>query len=193
MANLGRIVNQDTSNRKDLKTEAYSARELIKVINRLNAKYSREYAETVENVTRCLEEKGIRIVNEKEIDEEQKAFVQNLYRQKMMGRTSPICFDNIQIVGSGGNINKLFRLTPKRMRKEDRMMVCSLRKLHTNLSALTVEERMEQYELREDRADVIVPAAELFLMVAEITRAENIIVPTVGLADGVINELAGKN
>ncbi len=73
------------------------------------------------------------------------------------------------------------------------MMVCSLRKLHTNLSTLTVEERMEQYELREDRADVIVPAAELFLMVAEITKAENIIVPTVGLADGVISELAGKN
>lgn len=115
--------------------------------------------------------------------------------ENMKAEVAAICrgFDNIQIVGSGGNINKLFRLTPKRMRKEDRMMVCSLRKLHTNLSALTVEERMEQYELREDRADVIVPAAELFLMVAEITKAENIIVPTVGLADGVINELAGKN
>lgn len=110
MANLGRIVNQDTSNRKDLKTEAYSARELIKVINRLNAKYSREYAETVENVTRCLEEKGIRIVNDKEIDEEQRAFVQNLYRQKMMGRTSPICFDNIQIVGSGATSTNSFDL-----------------------------------------------------------------------------------
>ncbi len=96
MANLGRIVNQDTSNRKDLKMEAHNARELIKVINRLNAKYSREYAETVGNITRCLEEKGIRIVNEKEIDEEQKSFVQNLYRQKMMGRTSPIWFDNIK-------------------------------------------------------------------------------------------------
>lgn len=96
MANLGRIVNQDTSNRKELKMEAHNARELIKVINRLNAKYSREYAETVGNITRCLEENGIRIVNEKEIDEEQKSFVQNLYRQKMMGRTSPIWFDNIK-------------------------------------------------------------------------------------------------
>lgn len=101
-------------------------------------------------------------------------------------------FDNIKIVGSGGNINKLYRLTPKRLRKADRMMVCSLRKLHTNLSALSVEERMNQYELREDRADVIVPAAELFLMVAEVSNAEDIIVPTVGLADGIINELCNR-
>lgn len=59
-------------------------------------------------------------------------------------------------------------------------------------SILSVEQRMEQYELREDRADVIVPAAQLFLMVAEVAKAENIIVPTVGLADGVINELATR-
>lgn len=99
-------------------------------------------------------------------------------------------FDNIQIVGSGGNINKLYRLTPKRERKAERLMVSSLSKLHEHLSSLSVDKRMEQYELREDRADVIVPAAQLFLMVAEVARAESIMVPTVGLADGVINELA---
>lgn len=101
-------------------------------------------------------------------------------------------FENIQIVGSGGNINKLYRLTPKRERKTDRIMVSSLKKLYANLSVLTVEQRMEQFELREDRADVIVPAAELFLMVSEVAKAEDIIVPTVGLADGIINELAEK-
>ena len=98
--------------------------------------------------------------------------------------------DNIQIIGSGGNINKLYRLTPKAERKSDKIMVSSLAKLHENLSALTVEQRMEQYDLREDRADVIVPAAKLFLMVAEVAKAEDIIVPTMGLADGIINELA---
>lgn len=101
-------------------------------------------------------------------------------------------FDNIQIVGSGGNINKLYRLTPKRERKADRIMVTTLKKLHTHLSVLSVDQRMEQYDLREDRADVIVPAAELFLMVAEVAKADDIIVPTVGLADGIINELAAK-
>lgn len=96
MANLGRITNLETVNRKDLKAEVDNTRELMKTINRLNARYSKEYADTVADVTRCLAEKGIRIVNEKEIDDEQRAFVQNLYRQKMMGRISPIWFDNIK-------------------------------------------------------------------------------------------------
>lgn len=100
--------------------------------------------------------------------------------------------DNIQIVGSGGNINKLYRLAPKRERKAERLTVSSLSKLCEHLSSLTVDKRMEQYQLREDRADVIVPAARLFLMVAEVARAESIMVPTVGLADGVINELAER-
>lgn len=100
--------------------------------------------------------------------------------------------ENIQIVGSGGNINKLYRLTPKRERKSERLLVSTLSKLHAHLSALSVEQRMEQYELREDRVDVIVPAAQLFLMVSEVTKAESIMVPTVGLTDGVINELAEK-
>lgn len=112
----------------------------------------------------------------------------------MKEEVASICrgIENIQIVGSGGNINKLYRLTPKRERKSDRLLVSSLSKLHAHLSSLSVEQRMEQYELREDRADVIVPAAQLFLMVAEVAKAENIMVPTVGLADGVINELAEK-
>lgn len=113
---------------------------------------------------------------------------------KMKEEVGAFCrgFDNIQIVGSGGNINKLYRLTPKRERKSEGLMASSLSKLYESLSSLSVEQRMEQYELREDRADVIVPAARLFLMVAEVAKAENIIVPTVGLADGVINELAEK-
>lgn len=101
-------------------------------------------------------------------------------------------FDNIQIVGSGGNINKLYRLTPKRERKSERLMVSSLSKLYDHLSSLSIEQRMEQYELSEDRAGVIVPAAQLFLMVAEVAKADSIMVPTVGLADGVINELAKR-
>ncbi len=76
--------------------EQEEPKELMKTINRLNAKYAKEYAETVANVTRQLVEKGIRIVNEKDIDDEQRTFIQNLYRQKMMGRIPPIWFDNIK-------------------------------------------------------------------------------------------------
>lgn len=111
---------------------------------------------------------------------------------KMRDAVKEFCrgFDNIHIVGSGGNINKLYRLTPKSKRKADRIKVETLKELYTSMSALTVEQLIEQYDLREDRADVIVPAAQLFLMVAGEAEAESIIVPTVGLADGIINELA---
>ncbi|MCQ2229458.1 MAG: Ppx/GppA family phosphatase [Bacteroidales bacterium] len=110
----------------------------------------------------------------------------------MRDEVEHIChgFDGIRIVGSGGNINKLYRLAPKRERKNDQMTVSSLATTLSTLSALSVERRMEQFDLREDRADVIVPAAQLFAMVAEASRADVIVVPTVGLADGIINELA---
>lgn len=114
---------------------------------------------------------------------------------EMRNEVKNFCHDikDIHIVGSGGNINKLYRLTPKSERTTDGITINSLAKLKTALSALNVTERMEQFDLREYRADVIVPAAELFLMVAEASGAEDIIVPTVGLADGIINELAENN
>ena len=96
MANLGRIANLETTNRKDVKVEVENAKALMKTINRLNVKYAAEYAETVADVTRCLAERGIRIINEMEIDEGQKNYIQTLYRSKMMGRVSPIWFDNIK-------------------------------------------------------------------------------------------------
>lgn len=101
-------------------------------------------------------------------------------------------FEDIQIVGSGGNINKLYRLQPKNERKGDSLSVSSLEKLNAALSALSVEERIEQYDLHEYRADVIVPAAQLFLMVAEASKANQILVPMKGLADGIVNELAER-
>lgn len=98
-------------------------------------------------------------------------------------------YEDIQIIGSGGNINKLYRLVPKREKKKEVLMVSTLSKLYNHLSSVSVEERMRVYDLREDRADVIVPAAQIFLSVAGIANTNCIIVPTLGLADGIINEL----
>lgn len=96
------------------------------------------------------------------------------------------------IIGSGGNINKLFRLVPKKQRLKERITVAQLEKLYKNLSSLTLEQRMREYDLRADRADVIVPAAHIFLCIADAVSATDIIVPTIGLSDGIINELAVK-
>lgn len=96
MANLGRIASIEAAGKKDVKTEVENAQSVIKTIIKLNAKYAKEYAEAVTNVTQCLAKNGIQIVNEKEINEEQKAFIHQLYRSKMMGRISPIWLDNIK-------------------------------------------------------------------------------------------------
>lgn len=95
----------------------------------------------------------------------------------------------INIIGSGGNINKLYRLSDEKDKKETRMPVKALRALHKQLQPLSVDERMNRFNLKPDRADVIVPAAEIFLIIADCIRAEYIYVPTIGLADGIIDSL----
>lgn len=97
--------------------------------------------------------------------------------------------EGIVIIGSGGNINKLYRLADKREKQSDRLPVATLDKWYRRLSKLSVEERMRAFGLKPDRADVIVPAAEIFLCIAECARAESIMVPNLGLADGIINDL----
>ena len=98
----------------------------------------------------------------------------------------------LRIIGSGGNINKLYRIAPKKLVRKNVLPVTVLQKLYGQLSSLSVEDRMREFELRADRADVIVPAAQLFLLVAEAVGATEIVVPTIGLADGIINELKAK-
>ena len=78
----------------------------------------------------------------------------------------------INIIGSGGNINKLFRLADKKDKKLQRLPVSSLQTVYDVLKPLTPEERVEAFSLKQDRADVIVPAAEIFLKIAEVVHAE---------------------
>ena len=98
-------------------------------------------------------------------------------------------FQGINIIGSGGNINKLYRLADKKDKKRLRLPVTSLDSLYRELKPLTVEQRMETFSLKADRADVIVPAAEIFLTIANLVKAEYIYVPIIGLADGIIDNL----
>lgn len=75
---------------------------------------------------------------------------------------------------------------------KDRITLQQLEKLYGQLAGLTIEERIREFDLRPDRADVIVPAAQIFLAIARSTGASEIVVPTIGLADGIINELNAK-
>lgn len=104
-------------------------------------------------------------------------------------------YPGTNIIGSGGNINKLYRLLPDDEKDNElkRMPIASLRKLHDSLRVLSVEGRMDKFNLKPDRADVIVPAGDIFLIIAEIIRAEYVYVPVIGLADGIIDGLYAKN
>lgn len=99
-------------------------------------------------------------------------------------------YPQTNIIGSGGNINKLYRLADK---KKMTMQVSVLQELHTRLKALSLEERMEQFGMKPDRADVIIPAGEIFLTIANIIGASYIHVPVIGLSDGIIDELYLQN
>ena len=99
----------------------------------------------------------------------------------------------INIIGSGGNINKLFRLADKKDKKLQRLPVSSLQTVYDVLKPLTPEERVEAFSLKQDRADVIVPAAEIFLKISEVVHAEYIYVPVIGLSDGIIDNLYAKS
>lgn len=103
---------------------------------------------------------------------------------------------DITIIGSGGNINKLCRLyrerAPKGARK-DLLPVDELRKLYDELKPLSFRERIERFSLKPDRADVIVPASELFLTVSQCLECKNILVPNISLADSIIDGLYKQN
>lgn len=101
-------------------------------------------------------------------------------------------YNVVNIIGSGGNINKLYRLAGKTDKKKLRLSIPSLQTLYDTLKLLTPKQRMEKFSLKADRADVIEPAAEIFLTIAGIVKAEYIHVPVIGLADGIIDDLYAK-
>lgn len=90
-------------------------------------------------------------------------------------------------IGSGGNINKVFSLSK---RKEGRPLPAELlRDYYKELSTMSLAERMSHYKMREDRADVIVPALLIYINVLKWAGATEILIPKIGLADGLIHAL----
>ncbi|MBS1574170.1 MAG: exopolyphosphatase [Bacteroidetes bacterium] len=96
-------------------------------------------------------------------------------------------YHHVTAIGSGGNINKIFSLSK---RKEGKPLPLDLlRDYFKEFSNLSVIQRISLYKLREDRADVIVPALLIYINVMRWADAEEIYVPKIGLADGLIYTL----
>lgn len=96
-------------------------------------------------------------------------------------------YSNIQAIGSGGNINKIFSLSKKKEGKP--VLLDELKEFHKLFSSITVPERIRIYNLKEDRADVIVPALQIFINVMRWVDAREVYVPKIGLVDGLIQHL----
>ncbi|EFA45046.1 Ppx/GppA phosphatase family protein [Hallella bergensis DSM 17361] len=97
-------------------------------------------------------------------------------------------YPDIQIIGSGGNINKLFRISNEKQSTKT-LGVEELQRLYGLLKPMSLKERMEAYGLKDDRADVIVPAAQIFLSVAKQLKSDSIFVPNISLADSIVDGL----
>ena len=93
----------------------------------------------------------------------------------------------IMAIGSGGNINKIFSMSKTKDGKP--MSSAYLKKSYKELNELTVAERMNKFNLREDRADVLVPALEIYNNVMAWSDIDKIFVPKISVADGLIHSI----
>lgn len=96
-------------------------------------------------------------------------------------------YHHITAIGSGGNINKIFSLSKRKEGKPLNLEL--LRNYYKEFSSMSLSQRISLYKLREDRADVIVPALLIYINVMRWAEADEIFVPKIGLADGLIHML----
>ena len=95
--------------------------------------------------------------------------------------------EGFMIFGTGGNINKTHKLLG--IKSENPIPIQEMTTLKENLKVLTLEERMKRYQIRPDRADVIVPALEIYTRILTNFKSPNIFVPKIGLSDGMIYQM----
>ena len=96
-------------------------------------------------------------------------------------------YNKITLLGSGGNINKIFSLSNTKEGKPMSRIIFN--KIFKQLETINYYDRMVKYSLNPDRADVILPASKIFLKAFEWTSASKIYVPRLGLSDGIIKEI----
>ena len=94
-------------------------------------------------------------------------------------------------IGTGGNINKIFELSRAKAGKP--VSLKTVKRIRDELSTLPLEELLNVVQLNPDRADVIIPAAEIYLSVMRWAKSKKILVPDVGLKDGILLDLFERN
>jgi exopolyphosphatase / guanosine-5'-triphosphate,3'-diphosphate pyrophosphatase len=102
-------------------------------------------------------------------------------------KTNTEDFDNISLIGSGGNINKIFKMSGKHEDKP--LSYIYMNSQYTYLNSMSYEQRIAELGLNPDRADVIIPALRVYLNAMKWSGARNIYVPKIGLSDGIVKAL----
>lgn len=93
----------------------------------------------------------------------------------------------VKLIGSGGNINKIYKTSAKK--EGEPLLYNELEEINKFLNFYTVDERIKILGMNPDRADVIIPASEIFLKIMKWSEATQIIVPTIGVSDGIVRQL----
>ena len=96
-------------------------------------------------------------------------------------------YDRIELIGSGGNINKIFKISGKDIGKP--LTYFYLTSYYKMLQNYSYEERITKLKLNQDRADVIIPATRIYLSAMKWSGAKDIYVPKIGLSDGIIKSI----
>ncbi|MBC8883006.1 exopolyphosphatase [Flavobacterium piscinae] len=96
-------------------------------------------------------------------------------------------FEDITMIGSGGNINKLFKMTGKQQDKP--LTYLGLNAQYAMLNKMTYDERISELGLNPDRADVIIPATKIYLNAMKWSGARHLYVPKIGLSDGIVKAM----
>ncbi|MEH6537439.1 MAG: rod shape-determining protein [Psychroserpens sp.] len=96
-------------------------------------------------------------------------------------------YDKMDLIGSGGNINKIFKVSGKALGKP--LTYFYLISYYNKLQQYSYEERITELELNQDRADVIIPATRIYLSAMKWSGAKDIYVPKIGLSDGIIKSV----
>ena len=96
-------------------------------------------------------------------------------------------YEKVQVIGSGGNINKIFKISRKALGKP--LTYFHLSSYYHTLKSYTYDERISKLGLNHDRADVIVPALQIYLSSMKWSKAKHIYVPKIGLSDGIIKSM----
>lgn len=102
-------------------------------------------------------------------------------------RTNTVDYDQITLIGSGGNINKIFKMSGKTQEKP--LSYIYMNSQYAFLNSLTYEQRITELGLNVDRADVIIPAIRVYLNAMKWSGARHIYVPKIGLSDGIVKAL----